>query len=82
MGRKLAATVVIGEVAYLAGSVPPDDVAAQITNPAAWGEEPAAEEPAKQEAPPARLADEYIGAEDSEPAPKPERPRPSRRSPS
>lgn len=79
MGRTLAATVVIGEVAYLAGSVPPDDVAAQITNPAAWGEDEAkqAEEPTPAPAP---LADEYIGAEDETPAPKSERPRPSRRS--
>lgn len=39
MGRTLNATVIVGEVAYLAGSVPPDDVAEQITNPAAWAQE-------------------------------------------
>lgn len=66
MSRKLAATVVIGEVAYRSGTVPPDDVAAQITNPAAWGKE----EGPKEEAPPAPLADEYIGEEDDD-LPKP-----------
>lgn len=70
MPRKLAATVVIGEVAYRVGTVPPDDVAAQITNPAAWGEE----EAPKEEVPPAPLADQYIGEEDDalpKPGPRP-----------
>lgn len=76
MPRTLAATVIVGEVSYLAGTVPPDDVAAQITNPAAWGAEPT---PVEAHAPPAKIADEYIGADDAGTPTLPERPR-SRRS--
>ena len=41
MARRLIATVVVGGVAYTAGSKVPDDVAEQITNPAAWAEDEA-----------------------------------------
>ncbi len=56
MARRLIATVYVGEVAYVAGSDVPDDVASQISNPAAWGdEEPqgASEPPAGGDDPPA-----------------------------
>lgn len=39
MGRKLAATVFVGDRAYGPGTDVPDDVAAQITNPAAWADD-------------------------------------------
>lgn len=41
MGRRLIATVYVGDVAYGPDSDVPDDVAAQITNPAAWSDEDA-----------------------------------------
>jgi len=54
--RALAVNVTVGAETYPAGSVPPRDVAAQITNPKAWGadvddsqpESPAPVAPAKK----------------------------------
>lgn len=43
--RKLKANVWVGGKLYAADSTPPKDVADQITNPAAWGEETEAEKP-------------------------------------
>lgn len=48
MARTLKATVIIGEESYVAGSAPPDDVAEQITNPAAWADEEAPKEEVPQ----------------------------------
>ncbi len=45
MGRSLIATVHVRGQAYGPGSHVPDKVAAQITNPAAWGPEDAQEAP-------------------------------------
>lgn len=39
MARKLVATAYVGDRAYGPGSDVPDDVAAQITNPAAWADD-------------------------------------------
>lgn len=41
--RKLAAVVYVDGVAYGPDNQPPADVADQITNPKAWGEEPDAD---------------------------------------
>lgn len=41
MSRRLTANVVVDGVTYAGGSVPPPDVAKQITNPVAWAPEPA-----------------------------------------
>lgn len=52
-GRKLAVNTTVGGVTYEAGSTPDPEVAEQITNPAAWGEEPddaGEEKPAKKAA--------------------------------
>jgi hypothetical protein len=38
--RKLASNVWVGGELYEAGSAPPKEVADQITNPKAWGDEP------------------------------------------
>ncbi len=38
MGRRLAATVYVGDRAYGPDSDVPDDVAAQIVNPSAWAD--------------------------------------------
>lgn len=38
-GKKLAVNVTVGGETYPAGSTPPADVAEQITNPKAWGED-------------------------------------------
>ena len=43
--RTLAATVHVNGVVYPAGASVPAEVADQITNPKAWGEEPAKSEP-------------------------------------
>lgn len=40
MTRKLKANVYVGGVLYPADQAPPAEVAAQITNPKAWGDEP------------------------------------------
>jgi hypothetical protein len=47
MTRRLVATVFVGDVAYGPGSDVSDDVAAQITNPAAWEDDEAVQEPEK-----------------------------------
>lgn len=39
MGRKLAKNVYVGETLYRADTEPPKEIAEQITNPAAWGDE-------------------------------------------
>lgn len=51
-GKKLAANVYVDGVLYTPDSDVPADVAKQITNPKAWGEEPEAEvkAPAKKTA--------------------------------
>lgn len=52
-GRKLAVNTTVGGVTYEAGTTPDAEVAEQITNPAAWGDEPDAdgeEKPAKKAA--------------------------------
>lgn len=36
MSKKLAMNTTLGDVTYEAGTVPPADVAKQITNPKAW----------------------------------------------
>lgn len=41
MARKLAVNTTIAGTTYEAGSVPPADVAKLITNPKAWGGDPA-----------------------------------------
>ena len=41
--KKLATVVYVDGVAYGPDNEPPADVAEQITNPKAWGEEPEAE---------------------------------------
>ncbi len=38
--KALVANVSVGGVTYLAGSTPPREVADQIDNPKAWGEDP------------------------------------------
>lgn len=43
-GRKLAVNTTIAGATYEAGSVPPADVAEQITNPACWGDVPSADD--------------------------------------
>ena len=40
MARKLAKNVHIRNEVYEAGTTPPKEIADQITNPKAWGEEP------------------------------------------
>jgi hypothetical protein len=44
MARRLAANVWVGDQFFEAGSVPPKEIAEQITNPKAWGDT-VAEEP-------------------------------------
>lgn len=39
-GRKLAVNTTINGATYEAGTVPPADVAKQIDNPKAWGNDP------------------------------------------
>ncbi len=39
-GKKLAVNVTVGGDTYEAGTVPPAEVADQISNPKAWGDEP------------------------------------------
>lgn len=39
MARKLAANVYVGETLYRAGTSPEKEIADQITNPKAWGED-------------------------------------------
>jgi hypothetical protein len=43
--RKLASNVWVGGELYEAGSAPPKEVADQITNPKAWGDEGKQESP-------------------------------------
>lgn len=38
--RELAVSTAVGGVVYEAGTVPPPEVAEQITNPACWGDAP------------------------------------------
>lgn len=40
MSKKLAANVTVGRETYPAGSTPPKEIADQIDNPKAWGDEP------------------------------------------
>jgi hypothetical protein len=68
MGRKLRATVHVGGMTYYAGDEPSVDTAALITNPDAWGEEPKAAAPEREDPAPAR-----------EPEPGDNRPRGNRR---
>ena len=51
MSRKLAVNVTVGRETYPAGSTVPKEIADQIDNPKAWGDEPDDEEksaPAKK----------------------------------
>lgn len=55
MARKLVATVYVGDQAYGPRSDVPDDVAALITNPAAWADD------ATEDAPPADVGEDDGG---------------------
>ncbi len=50
MARRLKNTVIMNQTVYLAGSVPPPEAAAQITNESAWEDDPGTESEAEDEA--------------------------------
>lgn len=56
MSKRLAVNVTVGRETYPAGSTVPKEIADQIDNPKAWGDEPEADESSSAKKAPAKKA--------------------------